>query len=145
MFGEPMDAVERKLDDARALLAALEPDDEQPGLLGAYFNEGTLLLRSASCYTEAGDPARAAALFYEVITSGALSRRDEGFFRARRASALALSGEPDEAATVGLESVQVAKAMNSERTIRVLMEVVRALNSWSHRPAVCALREALSA
>jgi hypothetical protein len=80
-----------------------------------------------------------------VITSGALSRRDEGFFRARRASALALSGEPDEAATVGLESVQVAKAMNSERTIRVLTEVVRALNSWSRRPAVCALREALSA
>ncbi|HSL09217.1 MAG TPA: helix-turn-helix domain-containing protein [Pseudonocardiaceae bacterium] len=144
MLGEPMDAVERKLDDARALLAALDPDDEQPGLLGAYFNEGTLLLRSASCYAEAGDPARAAALFYEVITSGSLSRRDEGFFRARRASALALSGEPDEAATVGLESVQVAKAMNSERTIRVLTEVVRALNSWSRRPAVCALREALS-
>jgi hypothetical protein len=39
----------------------------------------------------------------------------------------------------------VAKAMNSERTIRVLTEVVRALNLWSRRPAVYALREALSA
>ncbi len=145
MLGEPMDAVERKLDDARALLAALRPDDEQPGLLGAYFNESTLLLRSASCYTEAGNPARAAALFDEVITSGALSRRDEGYFRARRAAALALSGEPDEAATVGLESAWVAKAIHSERTIRVLRKMVRTLTPWSRRPAVRALREALSA
>jgi hypothetical protein len=145
MLSEPMDAIERKLDDARGLLADLDPDDEQPGLLGAYFNEGTLLLRSASCYTEAGKPARAAALFNDVITSGALSRRDEGYFRARRAAALALSGEPEEAATVGLESVQVAKAINSERTIRVLAEVVRTLTPWSRRPAVRALREALLA
>jgi hypothetical protein len=34
--------------------------------------------------------------------------------RARRATALALSGEPDEAATVGLQAVQVAKETNSE-------------------------------
>lgn len=54
-------------------------------------------------------------------------RRDEGYFRARRAEALALSGEPDEAATVGLESAQVAKAINSERSIRVLKKVVRTL------------------
>ncbi len=145
MLGEPMDAIERKLDDARALLAALRPDNEQPGLLGAYFNEGTLLLRSASCYTEAGKPARAAALFDEVITSGVLSRRDEGYFRARRAAALALSGEPDEAATVGLESARVAKAISSERTIRVLKKVVRTLTPWSRRPVVRALREALPA
>jgi hypothetical protein len=145
LLGEPMDAIERKLDDARELLAALGPDDEQPSLLGAYFNEGTLLLRSASCYTEAGNPARAAALFDGVITSGALSRRDEGYFRARRAAALALSGEPDEAATIGLESAQTAKTMGSERTIRVLAAVVRTLTPWSRRPAVRALREILSA
>ncbi|MCA1673756.1 MAG: hypothetical protein LC799_16660, partial [Actinobacteria bacterium] len=145
MLGEPMDAIERKLDDARALLAALTPDDEHPDLLGAYFTESTLLLRSASCYTEAGQPARAAALFDEVITSGVLSRRDEGYFRARRAAALALSGEPDEAATVGLESVQVAQAINSERSIRVLKKVVHTLTPWSRRPAVRALREGLTA
>ncbi|MGH3974355.1 MAG: hypothetical protein ACRDS9_13660 [Pseudonocardiaceae bacterium] len=150
MLGEPMDVIERKLDQARALFAALHShderpgDDEQPGLLGAYFTEGTLLIRSASCYVEAGNPARAAALFDDVITSGALSRRDEGFFRARRATALALSGEPDEAAIVGLESAQVAKAISSERTIRVLKKVVHTLAPWRRRPAVRALREALA-
>jgi hypothetical protein len=145
MLGEPMDRIERKLDDARALLAALDSEDEQPGLLGAYFTEGTLLLRSASCYTEGGKPAQAAELFDRVITSGALSRRDGGYFRARRAAALALSGEPDEAGTVGLESVQVAKEINSERTIRVLKKVVHTLTPWNRHPAVRALREALSA
>ncbi len=80
-----------------------------------------------------------------MIASGALSRRDEGFFRARRAAALALSGEPDEAATVGLESAHVGKAISSERTIRVLKKVVHTLTPWNRRPAVRALREALSA
>ncbi|MGH3870341.1 MAG: hypothetical protein ACRDSR_02295 [Pseudonocardiaceae bacterium] len=56
-----------------------------------------------------------------------------------------LSGEPDEAATVGLESVQVARFMNSVRTVRVLSDVVRSLAPWSRRPAVRELREALSA
>ncbi len=145
MLGEPLDAVERKLDDARALFAIVRSDEEQPGLLGAYFTEGTLLIRSASCYTEAGTPAQAAGLFEDVIASGVLSRRDEGFFRARRAAALALSGEPDAAAIVGLDSVQVAEAMNSKRTTRVLTDVVHILTPWRHRPAVRALHEALSA
>ena len=143
MLGEPLDVVERKLDDARQLLAHVTTDDEHG--LGAYFNEGTLLLRSASSYTEAGKPQRAAALFGKVIASGTLSRRDEGYFRARRAVALALSGEPDEAATVGLESAQVARATSSQRTVSVLAEVVGVLRPWSGRAAVRALREALLA
>ncbi len=56
MLGEPMDAIERKLDDARAMFAALDSDDEQHGLLGMYFTEGTMLIRSASCYVEGGQP-----------------------------------------------------------------------------------------
>jgi hypothetical protein len=69
-----------------------------------------------------------------VIISGGLSRRDAGFFRARRAAALALSGEPDEAATVGLRAIQAAKETNSERTLRVLADVVVTLAPWRGRP-----------
>jgi len=36
--------------DSRALFAALDPDDDHPGLLGDT-STGTLLLRSVSCYT----------------------------------------------------------------------------------------------
>ena len=144
MLGEPPNAVEQKMDEARELLASASPDDEPSEPQGAYFTNATLLLRRATCYTEAGKPAKAAALFGDVIASGGLSRRDAGFFRARRAAALALSGEPDEAAAVGLRAVQGAKETNSERTMRLLTDVVGTLTPWSGRPGPRALKHALS-
>jgi len=99
MCGEPLPAVERTLDDARELLAGATGGDERPGLPGGYFTETTLVLRSAVAFTEAGTPARSAVMSGEVLANAGLSRRDAGFFGARRAAALALSGEPDEAAT----------------------------------------------
>jgi len=144
MLGEPMSAIERKIDESCRLLTEASPDDEA-GLSGAYFTAETLSLRCAACYTEAGKPAQAATMFDEVISRGTLSRRDVGFFNARRATALALSGEPDEAAAVGLASVRVAQETHSERTMRVLGEVVRTLESWSSRPGPRALREAVVA
>lgn len=142
MLGEPFPAVERKLDDARHLLAQATSDDRS-GLLGAYFNDDTLLLRNASTFTEAGKPAQAAVVFNDVLTDASLSRRDAGYFRSRRAAALALSGEPDEAAKVGLIAVDAAIVTNSRRTLRVLDEVVRTLTPWNGRPAVRELRDAL--
>jgi hypothetical protein len=144
MVGEPMSKVERTMDEARELLTKAGPDGERHELAGVHFTADTLLLRQAACFTEAGKPARAATLFAGVIASGSLSRRDAGFFRARRAMALALSGEPDEAATVGLQAVQVAKEINSERTLRLLRDVVGTLTPWSSRPGPRALKQALS-
>ena len=118
MLGEPMSAVERKHETARQLFA----DGARGEFPGAYFTADTLQLRQAVCYTEAGKPALTATLFTDVIASRALSRRDAGFFRARQAAALALSGQPDEAAAVGLEAVQVARELRSHRTIYVLAD-----------------------
>jgi transcriptional regulator with XRE-family HTH domain len=143
MLGESLSTVERKLDEASAVLGSVRPD-EQDGPSGAYFTADTLLLRQAACYTEAGKPAKAALLFDNVITRGGLSRRDVGFFRARQAAALALSGEPDEAAAVGLRSAQVAKETNSERTLRVLAEVSATLTPWRSRPGPQALKRELA-
>ena len=144
MTGDSLSKVEQKMDEARELLAGAPPDDERMGPTGMYFTGDTLLVRQATCYTEAGKPAKAAALFADVIASGTLSRRDAGFFRARRAAALAFSGEPDEAAAVGLQAVQVAKETNSERTLCVLADVVATLSPWRSRPGPRALRQALS-
>jgi transcriptional regulator with XRE-family HTH domain len=145
MIGESMSVVEREMEMAHKLLAKASPDDELAGPGSAYFTTGTLLLRQATCYTEAGKPAKGAALFADAFATGTLSRRDAGFFGARRAAALALSGEPDEAATVGLEAVQVAKETHSERTTRLLADVVRTLAPWSSRPGPRTLKEAVSA
>ncbi|MEU5644392.1 XRE family transcriptional regulator [Streptomyces milbemycinicus] len=143
MLGEPLSLIERKLDNARELLTRAA--DGGPSGLGAYFNEHTLLLRNAVSYTEAGKPGIAADLFGEIISAGMLSHRDTGFFNARRAAALALSGEPDEAARVGAASAVVAQAVQSERTIRVLGEVLQTLSRWRSRPAVREFREAFRA
>jgi transcriptional regulator with XRE-family HTH domain len=144
MIGEPMSKVQSLMDEARQLLARAEPEAEPEGPAGGYFTADTLRLRQAACYTEAGKPARAAAIFADVINSGTLSRRDAGFFRARRAAALALSGEPDEAARVGLQAVPMARETNSERTLRLLTEVTRTLTPWSSRPGPRTLQRALS-
>jgi hypothetical protein len=143
MTGEPLDAVKQKLDEAHGLLTAV-PDDD-PMLLGAHFTEDTLMLRNAVTYTEAGKPGMAVNLFGEAIAAGTLSRRDTGFFTARRAAAVALCGEPDEAAQLGRQSAGVAHTMKSERTLRVLADVLRTLDRWGGRPAVRDFREALRA
>lgn len=143
MLGEPFSLVEQKLGAAHELLT--DAADTEPRGLGGYFNESTLLLRNAVSYIEAGKPGLAAGLFGEVIAAGTLSRRDAGFFSARRAVALALSGEPDEAARVGKAAAEVAEAVKSERTMRVLGEVSQTLGRWRDRPAVREFREALRA
>jgi hypothetical protein len=142
MNGESMRLVEQKLDDARRLLSNAEVDGS-PHELGAYYNEGTMTLRTASCYVEAGRPRQAAELFGGVLKDDQLSRRDRGYFMARLASSLALAGEPDEAARLGLEAVDLATATTSQRTKRELGRAVKTLQPWIGRPGPRELREAL--
>jgi transcriptional regulator with XRE-family HTH domain/tetratricopeptide (TPR) repeat protein len=141
MLGSPRDDVERQLDRAWSLLGQAEPADDDSQLLGAVLAEGTLRLRSAVCYTEAGQTERASDLFGQVLAGDTLSRRDAGYFTARRAAAFALGGDPDTAAALALQSVDVATNANSQRTLRVIDDVVTTLQQWSERPAVRALRE----
>lgn len=143
MLGEPMSIIEQKLDDARRLLADATPDDEQHNRLGSSFTDGTLTLRIASCYMEAGKPRQAAALYSQVLSADLLSRRDRGYFLARLASSLALAGEPDDAAGAGLEAAQLATATTSQRTKRELMRALATLKPWHNRPRPRALRQAV--
>lgn len=143
MTGEPVAAVEECIGLAEQLLAQADGADDR-GLV-SNFDESTLRVRAAVCYTEAGKPQRATELFGQVLTAGGLSRRDAGFFSARQAKALALSGEPDEAAAVATKSVAVGIETRSERTIKVVVDVLRTLSPWEHRPGVQQLREAVEA
>ncbi|TCJ96311.1 helix-turn-helix domain-containing protein [Nocardia alba] len=142
MLGESLSVVERKLDDATAILTE-DGSDENDSLTAGY-NEQTHLLRTASCYVEAGKPARAAELYGGVLTAGHLSGRDEGYFRARHAGALALCGEPDQAADEGLLAMACAVETQSGRTKRELSRVVDSLSRWHSRPGPRALLGALS-
>lgn len=127
--------VERQMGTASDIIAA-------SGDSGA---EKMLRLRQAACWTEAGRPGRAAAQFADIIGSGMLSKRDTAFFRARYSVALALSGEPDRAAEVGLLAAQTAQSTLSRRTVRVLADTVGALDRWKTRPGPRELRETVTA
>lgn len=142
MLGEPLLVVERKLDEAEGLFTTL--DDGHRPQFGSYFTESALVTRRACCYVEAGKPAKAAELFGTAIASEQLTRRDEGFFRALRSYACALSGEPDQAAEEALSALSVATETNSERTTRELGRTVKALTPWNSRPGPRRLREVLA-
>lgn len=144
MCGEPLRDVECKLDRAHRIFDAAA-GEQQHGLLGAFYTEYIRLAHNASCHIEAGKPARAAEVYSEVLADGGLPERNAALHRARRALALALSGEPDEAATIALKSVHTARAMHSRRTLQTLEEVARTLRPWRSRPAPRELREALRA
>lgn len=141
MLGEPLRMVEQKLDDARQLLARTTGDEAD--MLGGAFTDGTLRLRSTACYTEAGKPGQAAEMLGDIIAGDSLSARDAGYFQARRSAALALIGEPDEAAILGLKAARVAQATRSGRTTVVLTDMMQTLSRWGARPHVRELREAL--
>jgi transcriptional regulator with XRE-family HTH domain len=145
MVGESLSTIERKLEDARLLLAGATSDDDPDDHLSSYCNEGILTLREASCYLEAGKPRLAASLYRQVLSTDVLSRRDRGYFLARLTFSLALAGEPDDAATAGLEAAEIATATTSERTKRELMRSLVALKPWCDRPGPRALREAVIA
>lgn len=143
MSGASVEAVERQLDDAWSRLKRTSSDETDAQLFGSTFTDDTLRLRSAACYHEAGQSVRATELLGQVLASGGLSRRDAAYFTARQAAALAASGEPDAAAETALQSVDVATSAQSQRTLRVLAEVVDALQPWSDRPAVRTLQGAV--
>ncbi len=143
MLGLPMLDVERKLEQSREYLGNAGKTADDSGL-ATHYSDSSLTLQTASCYIEAGKPLRAAMLYGEILNTGVLSTRDQGYFLARRASALALSGEPDDAASVGLQAAELATATSSARTRRELGRTVVTLQPWASRPAPRALREALS-
>jgi len=143
MIGDSNDLVQRKLDEAHRLLADATTDDDSA--LGAHYNQALLTMQTAICYTEAGQPRRAAELYDEWLSRNEFSKRDYGYFLSLRASALALAGEPDAAATIGMTSLPLAQTTNSKRTAEELGKVLVTLTPWENRAAVRELREAVLA
>jgi Helix-turn-helix domain len=144
MLGADSGLIEHKLTDAHQLLSDAEHDaatDDRP--LGVHYNATLLTMQTAICYCEAGQPRRAVELYDTWLSAQTFSRRDYGYFRALMASSLALAGEPDTAATTGLEALSVAQETASQRTTQELTSVVDVLRPWANRPVVRELREAV--
>jgi hypothetical protein len=141
MLGHQQAEVERNLDKAHQLLAAAMDDGAQ---LAAHYNATLLRMQTAICHTEAGQPRQAAELYRQWLQDEDFSPRDYGYFSSLMASALALAGEPDEAAQVGLTAWPLAVETDSGRTKAELKKVLVTLQPWQGRSSVRALREAMS-
>jgi tetratricopeptide (TPR) repeat protein len=144
MLGAPEAVVAGKLDEAYALMAkAADSGNDCP--IGAHYGTALLAVQTAICHTEAGQPRRGAELYEKWLQTKRFSQRDYGYFLSLKASALALSGEPDEASSTALAALPLARNTNSTRTIQELNKVVLALRPWQNRVAVRELREAMTA
>jgi transcriptional regulator with XRE-family HTH domain len=144
MLGGTTAVVDAKLAEAQQLLADAEAApqaDDRP--FGAHYSRTLLTMQTAICYTEAGQPRRAAELYDSWLSLQTFSRRDYGYFRALMASALALAGEPDTAAAVGIEAAPLATETASRRTMQELFGVLDILRPWSNRASVRELQEAV--
>ncbi|PRY01686.1 helix-turn-helix domain-containing protein [Allonocardiopsis opalescens] len=145
MLGEDFHAMERKLEDARRLMA--EADGGGDGgevALGSHYNAGLLAMQTAIAQCEAGRPERAVAIYAAELAEGAFSRRDHGYFLALKGNALAMADEPDEACASGLEALAVAAETDSVRTTGELHRLRSQLRPWSNRPTVRQFVGALS-
>jgi hypothetical protein len=146
MLGGDTGMIAARLDEARELLA-LEPPaaNGASSTLAAHYGTPLLAMQTAICYHEAGQPARAVEIYDRHLTEGAFSRRDYGYFCALAGIAVASTGRPDSAAAIGLESLAIAAATGSMRTLTELSRLADRLGGWPGRPAVRVFRAKLAA
>ncbi|MBE1464629.1 helix-turn-helix domain-containing protein [Kibdelosporangium phytohabitans] len=136
MLGHHHDLVDRNLDEARQLLEGAGASSAVPEETGAHYNSELLRIQTAICRTEAGQPGRAVELYQRSLQTNQFSQRDRGYFSSLMASALALAGEPDEAAGVALAAWPLAVRTDSGRTTAELKKVLVALQPWRARATV---------
>lgn len=144
MLGATDRDVRRRLDKARGELSGAA-GRQAPDEPGAGYSEKLLTLQTAVCLTEAGRPAEAVVLYQRILAGGIASARDDAYFQILLSTALALSGEPDEAARTACDALPVAAATQSRRSIAEARSLLAALQPWRQRSQVRALQDALRA
>jgi tetratricopeptide (TPR) repeat protein len=96
-----------------------------------------LNISRAKVHLELGRADSAVSAFTTVLdTLPPDYHRDRGQYLARLAQAYVLAGEPDEACTRAEESLAIARATGSSRTINDLMHLAAQLRPWASRPTV---------
>lgn len=148
VLGAEADA-DRALDRAERLLDAggdAQPADGDPSE-GRYCDLRLYLsISRAKCHLELGRADHAVAAFTTVLkTLPADYHRDRGQYLARLAHAYMLAGSPDEACTRAEESLAIALATGSSRTLDDLRNLTGHLRPWATHPGVIRLNELIVA
>ena len=134
-------ACELALDRAHELAAAPDdPGDASKGH-GSFCTPGYVEMQRGRCWLRLGHPSKALAAFNRAVVSlPPVYRRDRGIALSGKAAAFAGLGEADEAATVAIEALGVARNAGSKRIVRMVMPVAEAVAPYrSGHPSVAQL------
>lgn len=128
----------RAIDDVRNSLDRVAGDATP---WGVWLNEQYIEVHRAQGLEVLGMHAEAAEIFTSAIKALPDGyHRDRGVYLARAAVAHAGAGCPEEAATVGLQALTVARDTGSGRIIRELARLDQSLIPWQRQPEVSEFR-----
>ncbi len=129
---------QRKLDEAHDW-AADDSDGEARNGHGSFCTAAYLELQRAACWLTLGRPDRAVQVYESMLpTLPSVYRRDRGLALSRFALAAARIDEPDYAAHLAGEALEIARSAGSARIERGLRDVESALSPHDSMPAVVA-------
>ncbi|MGM1058457.1 helix-turn-helix transcriptional regulator [Saccharothrix sp. Mg75] len=130
----------RKLDQAHEWAARDDQGDARDGH-GSFCTGDYLELQRAHCWSVLGRPDKAIALYEKVLPAlPAAYRRDRGTALSRFAAAAAAVCEPERAARLADEALDIARSSGSRRTEREVRDVAVRLSVHGHLPTVNAFR-----
>lgn len=133
----------RSIDHVHAVLDDVSQD---PGPWGLWLNESYVEVHRAQSLERLGEHQRATDAFADALRSLPEGyHRDRGVYLARQAVAHVGTGAPEQAATVGLQSLAVAEDTGSGRIIGELARLDSALSRWPDIPDVAEFRSAFDA
>jgi tetratricopeptide (TPR) repeat protein len=133
------------LDQARELAASPDDPGDASSGHGSFCTAAYLDMQRGRCWLRLGRPAQARdALDSAVRALPAVYRRDRGVALSALAAALAALREPDEAAAVAVQALEVAREAGSERIVSMVIPVMTALVRYRHMEAVGRLHEVLA-
>ncbi|MCC8245046.1 helix-turn-helix transcriptional regulator [Saccharothrix luteola] len=137
-------AAQRTLDKAHEWAVSDTTGDARGGH-GSFCTAGYLELQRASCWLTLGQPRKAVELYDRVLPIlPAVYRRDRGIALGRFALASAAVGEPERAARLAGEALDIARSSGSVRTENELRAVANALTRYDTLPSVAAFRAKLT-
>jgi transcriptional regulator with XRE-family HTH domain len=131
-------------DEAEGWATTLDDGDARSGH-GSFCTTTYLNLQRAGGWLALGRPDRAVRLFEDTLPEvPSVYRRDRGVALARLASAYAQAGEPEQAARVAVEALEIARSAGSARTVNQVQAVGQYLTAHQRLAPVAELLEGLT-
>lgn len=129
-------------DEARTLVEHLTAPADN---LGSFCTTPYVLAQEGEGWLRLGRPKAAAQCFSDALTMWPASyQRDRGLYLSRAAAAHLASHQPDEAATMAIEALELADVTRSTRVGRQVIALSKQLASFGDRPTTARLLTALN-